>query len=480
MVSMLAILALSGFVIQGKAQSANGLQTAVFELPQGKITVYIPSDMRAGDTISGTVIAAPTGTGSAMEANGAILKGMVVELGGATPKHGGIQPSWVLPAAAVGIMSLSLKGPGGNPIGACDVVSIPPGQGAGSGGGFGCDPIVQQGRPIPLNGSFDGNSSNTNVMVGGQLAGVLAESPRSCLVAGEQQNPGPCDINVRESGQSQSMKCQVIAVRLSAPKTTLLRGEKTTLSVQVTGLRGLDKKHFPIPVEVTNMTPSIVAFEHSQGSPLALELPLASVRGDVGNLQVGLIAINPGPFVMGAVVFGVSIHDMKRMMDLPTFKTWLDGVIASYEVEIMKLVQTLADEKAGGGKGTGTTLKLTRYRQHLQTMKMCVTVKASELGDCKESVDQVLARDNMLSVATQLVSAAADLLGYTSLPLPKVTAILKGLSIMAGQLPKVLNAIEAALAAAELYEKASDLADKAEKLKTLKDAVDTVRQALDE
>ena len=38
-----------------------GLTTAVFNLPQGKIKIYLPDDIRPGDQISGSIMAEPFG-----------------------------------------------------------------------------------------------------------------------------------------------------------------------------------------------------------------------------------------------------------------------------------------------------------------------------------------------------------------------------------------------------------------------------------
>ena len=41
--------------------SQKGLTTAEFNLPQGKIKVYLPHDISPGDMISGSIIAEPAG-----------------------------------------------------------------------------------------------------------------------------------------------------------------------------------------------------------------------------------------------------------------------------------------------------------------------------------------------------------------------------------------------------------------------------------
>ena len=49
----------SGFA--QKISSEKGLTTATFQVPEGKIKIYLPDDLRTGDIISGTVVAEPDG-----------------------------------------------------------------------------------------------------------------------------------------------------------------------------------------------------------------------------------------------------------------------------------------------------------------------------------------------------------------------------------------------------------------------------------
>lgn len=70
-------------VKKAEVKSGHGLQTATFDTAQGKIRVYLPDDMAAGDTISGTVIAEPKGgTDEERRRNADTLNGYVVEIQG--------------------------------------------------------------------------------------------------------------------------------------------------------------------------------------------------------------------------------------------------------------------------------------------------------------------------------------------------------------------------------------------------------------
>lgn len=112
--------------------------------------------------------------------------------------------------------------------------------------------LGQTGRPIEIRGQFDGNSSNTNVNVEvlnvNLLVDVIAESPRKSIVANPSKLIGPGKINVDEGGRTHSAPFRNIGVGLSAPKTSLLKGEKTEMRVEITGLAGIAQ---PVPMTLS-------------------------------------------------------------------------------------------------------------------------------------------------------------------------------------------------------------------------------------
>ena len=89
----------------------NGLTTVKFDSDQGAINVYVPSNLYAGDVISGTVIAEPKGKNEKkLEKNKNILKGYVVELEDSqTPVEKG-KDTWKIPQVVKGgVLHLLLK-----------------------------------------------------------------------------------------------------------------------------------------------------------------------------------------------------------------------------------------------------------------------------------------------------------------------------------------------------------------------------------
>jgi hypothetical protein len=281
--------------------TANGLHTVRFETPSGQLTVNLPDDMRAGDTISGTVVAEPKGqTPEARTKNQAELQGYVVSISSAdsqSPKtpsvaifdlsKGLAQPdgSTIVTAtftapkkANVGLFSMPNQN---HPIGACgrsgSIVAInescspisqlvfeSPDQGIQMGDPpitptFNIPTLGQTGRPLVITGPFDGNSSNTTLRTSVQDFekntenvsggfGLLAESHGEAVFQSSTNVTGPIEIRLNEGNKQTTGTYRNIGVNLSAPKTSLLKGEQTPMLVLVTGAQGI-KEPLPLTLE---------------------------------------------------------------------------------------------------------------------------------------------------------------------------------------------------------------------------------------
>lgn len=475
---LLAVCLSSPLVNEGTTSFSNGLQTSVFTLPEGTITVYLPADLSAGDTISGTVVATPTGTGSQLEQNGSVLRGMVIEIAGEAPKKSGLQPTWILPASVGGIATVSLRDGSGLTKSVCHVPTMPPSEAPTFQGKFECDRVNQAGRPLHVQGPFDGDFSNTKGSVGGQGMIPIAESPRSCVFAQTPAEAGPAMVSVSDGEKSGQMPCNFVSVQLSAGKTTLLEGERTQLSLTVTGLQGLAENEFPIPCELVNRSPDVVRFGGDMGQEHAFGIEFSQVKNGVFNMSIGLVGIKPGGFGVQANIFAVKLHDLKKMMDVVTFRNWVKALIIRYQESIAQLEKEMEELKRQGRRTGGTEQKLKRHKSILQVLQRWQNANRNDVSAAKDDVDRALASDTLFSLAADLISTAADLLGYTEIPLPKVSGVLKGLKALCSKVPKAMSAIEKAEKAMEALEKAQDAKEKLEKAQEIKDALDQVREAL--
>lgn len=225
---------------QVQQRSKNGLSTTTFATPGGPVVVRLPEDMRVGDTISGTVIANTDGGPSTLE-------GYVIEIDG-KQKRLSDKIFTIVVSPSAGALPLILKNSAGTEVGRAAI----PIRAAGtvSGSTLELPPFGQDGRPIEIHGPFDGDMSNTQCVIGGKAAEIIAESPRQIVVQLPSEPIGSTTISVREQSDKKTGEFRIIGVGLSAPKTQLMKGEKTTLTVQVTGLQGL-KQDVPMDLITT-------------------------------------------------------------------------------------------------------------------------------------------------------------------------------------------------------------------------------------
>lgn len=451
----------------------NGLEVLTFERPQGKILVYLPEDLAPGDTISGTVTTMPNGSGSARDKNDAILRGTVVTVGGQVGVGRDSLFKWLIPTTALLAVPVAVATAGAPPTASVDV---PVAFGAtGQGGPVTVDPIVNFAKPIAIKGSFDGDLANTKVSyVDGSPGVVLAESPRSMVFVSTNPQTGPTSFTVSEAGKETQLKSNCVRLELQASKLNLLQGESTQLRVKVTGLQGLEPEDFPIPLELRNLTPSIIRIEGESSHMVSTELRYTMVgRNGEAQLTYAVAGIGNGAFVVRGVLFNVSLHDAKRVMTAQMFNQWVAGLIVVYEAKIKSLKAELAKDP----KDPGLQANLARKEKILENLRAWKGTQEQTLNVAKTAVDQVLALDSMFSVAADLITIAADFLGYTDIPLPGVGAALKGAKILFSKYPKVIEAIQAAEKIFEEYSKLKEAQAKANKLEELKKAMEKAGEA---
>ncbi len=296
-----------------------GLHTATFKTPEGKIKVNLPDDMAAGDTISGTVIAEPSGmTLEERQRNTDELNGYVVEIEAKdkTVKEASVKTKLlkgvVIPTVlAGGVTTLILKDNKGKIVAkteipvqpkppAVETPSVP------TSDDFQLPRVGQVGRPIEVSGPFDGDIDNTDVQVGGNDLELLAESPRKVVAQSPRDIVGPTEIEVKEGNITASGSINYLRVKLLAPKTTLLRNESTTLTTTVEGLQGLAPETYPVPFELINESPGIIRFEEGTGQTIYETISQDSV-GPKGTFTYSteVVGIQPGAFNITARVYSL-------------------------------------------------------------------------------------------------------------------------------------------------------------------------------
>jgi hypothetical protein len=333
----------------GKAtvDTAFGLHTATFETLQGTVAVNLPDDLQAGDTISGTVIAEPSGKSEAEQAkNQSELNGYVVQIEQEEVTTEKQYANLIIPAVATSIPVI-LKNSKGEEVARLQVrVEKQSGQfsphqgrekssakfpGVGSGSGEAQEGLLpayqtpsagQAGKPIIVKGPFDGNYETSRVSIASRSARVLAESPRQVVVQSPSDVVGKANIEVSEQGKTvASSSYQNIAVRLSAEKLNMIRGEQTTLTVTVLGAAEPDTQspewQGPITVELVNQTPWVVRM--SGGDRQLLLINPQDSPGGTHRTTRTLTGVQAGGFSINAtVVANQGVAGGRKNVGLPS------------------------------------------------------------------------------------------------------------------------------------------------------------------
>ncbi|MGH3851665.1 MAG: hypothetical protein ACRDRT_18565, partial [Pseudonocardiaceae bacterium] len=79
--------------------------------------------------------------------------------------------------------------------------------------------------------------------------GLLAESPRKAVFEVPDSLVGAVELLLKEGPTEKTSDFRNLRLDLSAPKTNLMKGEKTDLQIQVSGLNGLTQ---PVPLTLTS------------------------------------------------------------------------------------------------------------------------------------------------------------------------------------------------------------------------------------
>jgi hypothetical protein len=271
-----------------------GLTTITFNVDAGRIKVFLPDDVRSGDTISGTVVAEPAGGDEAERTkNAGLLNKITVYLSDQkmfTPDNGPKftwLPKLSNPTAPsryiVRISDISPSRAGPAVYASMYTAGTPPPP------AFHLPVLGQNGRAVIITGPFDGNSDNTKCSVGGTACWVVAESPRKALVQIPADSVGPTTLSIGEDKLT-SGPFRNIGINLSVPKTSLLKDEKTTVDVQIMGLAGITNA-----VTVQLVTTGAVSMEG--GNTQTVQISSGQVGpGGKASFTKTITGVQPGPF----------------------------------------------------------------------------------------------------------------------------------------------------------------------------------------
>jgi hypothetical protein len=241
----------------GETQTAGGLHSVTFRLPQGTVRAFFPDDLAAGDVISGTVLADPAGaTEAARQANAGELNGYVVDIGQRKTPVAEKTFRWQAPPEP-GTALVVLRDTHGVPVAESSIPVSVPGT-AGSPRDFDLPTTGVASAPVTARGPFDGDLRTTVVSVGGDGAPVLAESPRKIVFQPPAGRPGISTLEIRKGDRTASAPFRTIELLLRATRINLPKGQTAILTVTVLGLKNLAE---PADLILFNRSPAVVTVE---------------------------------------------------------------------------------------------------------------------------------------------------------------------------------------------------------------------------
>ncbi len=215
-----------------RTEIAGGLHTVTVDTEEGQIRIYLPDDMAAGDTISGVVVAEPSGA-SVQERgeNSDELNGYVVDIetgdketGGTKVKDGSLKKVSIPKELSPGMTKIKVSNPRGDSVANIEIdvkdsphplqYTEPP-----SPGDFKLPRVAKSDEPVQVLGPFDGAFDTSSVTIAGKQARVLAESPRKAVIEIPAGVSGPSEIEVVERGVRAKGEVHIAGANVPASET---------------------------------------------------------------------------------------------------------------------------------------------------------------------------------------------------------------------------------------------------------------------
>lgn len=214
---------ISAFAKKGKVrteiESISAIQKIIFKTGAGKITVYLPEDILAGDMISGTISTQPAGTSSEdKQANADSLNKYSVEINNEIISVGNVELKFSIPKSSTGgVTYMILRDSNGEEwarnyityqnttVDIKNFTAVSPWE-------FQSPKIGRSANPSVIKGPFDGNFGTTSIMVGNKTVKKIAESPRAFIFENPNSPIGNMDLLLNERGVGVKRKYSNIRV----------------------------------------------------------------------------------------------------------------------------------------------------------------------------------------------------------------------------------------------------------------------------
>lgn len=237
-----------------------GLVAISFSIRGNQVRAYLPDDVASGEHFSGALEGPPN---------------YVFEFAGQEARVGERAFEWVMPAVRAGeFVPLILRDFRGKELGRASVQVAAPRPPVAA---FHFPKFVQAGHSAPVLGPFDGDADTTSLVIGGEPARVLAESPRKVVVRAPEHVLGPVAYTLRKGDAEQKGDLRSLDI-----ETNRNAGK---LTVAVSGLNGLADE---VPLKLETNYIFIRPADVSPAGGFQTQFPLLGIESNLSEMQARL------------------------------------------------------------------------------------------------------------------------------------------------------------------------------------------------
>lgn len=332
--TVLALMAIGETAFCQDPEVDHDLLTYSMALSQDQqVKLRFPLDMRSGSMITGTVVEEKKDNTGIVSYTSSSLEGMVIEINGKQTNLGSHLISFLVPSGATALPFIikNAKGEliqqGQLPVGIiADMEKLADLENPATfnGANFKPDAVCQPGQALTIAGKFDGNAATTHVIMGGQPAEVIAETENFTVVQVAPGIPaGVTTVDIAENNTRETHHVNVAILNLSAAKTTLKRGEKTPVTIIVSGVQmpaSENEGNAPVcRVRITNLSPLVVRIKDLDGNSFSQTIPQGLSSDYKSTFKI--VGVTKGSYTLSGTLYCVP-NPQDKSENGPAYKEW--------------------------------------------------------------------------------------------------------------------------------------------------------------
>lgn len=268
------VLVFDGFSQEKVEQyNSNGLSTTIFNTSLAKLTVYLP-EHNANENVSGTVLIESFGNSDKKKRkNRSEIEQYKLSIGNQSILLR--QGVFKLASSANYNSQLRLLNAKGKEIATSHIQSNP--NVLDSNGLIHVPPYMVSGESTKIAAVCDGDLTNNSITINNKNVPGLAESESGVFFKAPSNSNGSSLLQFNNEGDIIEATVNVLGLNLAVGRTNLLRGETTNLSINVTGLEGLEDT---VPMTITNNTVSNITLEDGNVQQLIINPSTDATSGN--------------------------------------------------------------------------------------------------------------------------------------------------------------------------------------------------------